>query len=171
MHESEHAAAADAGVRFGGTTPILRVDDLDASLAFYTGQLGFAEEWRAGGFASVGRGRATLMLCEGDQGQAGTWVYVGVSDADALHAEFRGRGVAIRQPPTNYPWGAREMQVCDPDHHVLRFGSDALPGEPIGDWVDGSGTRWRPQPDGSWHLVDDSPSNPMDTDRSGSAAS
>jgi len=33
---------------------------------------------------------------------------------------------------------------------VLRFGSDAVAGEPIGDWLDGDGVRWSWQPDGSW---------------------
>jgi len=141
MDDSTDAAPTRAALRFGGVTPILRVEKLDVSLAFYTERLGFAEEWRDGGFASVARGRATLMLCEGDQGHAGTWVYVGVSDADALHEELRARGVAIRHPPANYPWGAREMQVTDPDGHVLRFGSDALPGEPLGEWLDGNRRR------------------------------
>ncbi|MGH7176551.1 MAG: hypothetical protein ACREJC_04140 [Tepidisphaeraceae bacterium] len=29
----------------------------------------------------------------------------------------------IRQPPTNFPWGLREMNVQDPDGHRLRMGS------------------------------------------------
>jgi uncharacterized glyoxalase superfamily protein PhnB len=90
------------------------------------------------------------MLCEGDQGRAGTWVYVGVSDADALHDELRARGAVVRHPPTNYPWGARELQVADPDGHVLRLGAEARAGEPLGEWLDGQGRRWLPQPDGSW---------------------
>ena len=59
----------------------------------------------------------------------------------------------MRHPPTNYPWGARELQVTDPDGHVLRFGSDAVPGEPLGDWLDGDGVRWVPQPDGTWRAA------------------
>jgi uncharacterized glyoxalase superfamily protein PhnB len=34
-------------------------------------------------------------------------------------------GAIIRQPPTNFPWGVREMNVEDPDGHRLRIGSDA----------------------------------------------
>ena len=153
--QPENAAAAKpaGGVDIGGATPILRVGSLAASLAFYQTGLGFALRWRDGDFACVGRGDATLMLCEGCQGQPGTWVYVGAGDADLLAEELRGRGVALRHPPTNYPWGARELQVADPDGHVLRFGSDARPGEPLGDWLDEQGRRWTPQPDGTWRAA------------------
>jgi uncharacterized glyoxalase superfamily protein PhnB len=102
----------------------------------------------------VTRDEATLMLSQGDQGHPGCWVYVGVSDADALHAELLARGALVRHPPTNYPWGARELHVTDPDGHVLRFGSEAVEGEPIGDWLDGDGVRWIPRADGSWHTAD-----------------
>lgn len=135
---------------FGGVTPILRVADLKASLAFYVDALGFTVDWSyLDGFAQVRRGAVALMLCEGDQGQSGTWVYCGVSDADAFYAELCAKQVAVRHPPTNYPWRARELQIADPDGHVLRFASDATD-EPFGPWRDGSGTLWHPQPDGGW---------------------
>ena len=140
-------------IEFGGSTPILRVADVARSLAFYTGQLGFTLDFRQGGFAGISRGRAHLMLSQGEQGHAGAWVYVGVSDCDALHAELLRTGVAVRVPPGNYPWGAREMQVSDPDGHVLRFGSDAVPGASPGEWIDDSGTRWQVRPDGTWNRV------------------
>jgi uncharacterized glyoxalase superfamily protein PhnB len=142
------------GVRFAHATPILRVSNFEASVAYYVDALGFTLEWRDGYFGSVRRGDATLMLSQGSQGCAGTWVYLSVSDADALHEEMRGRGARIRHPPTNYPWGSRELQVFDLDGHVLRLGSDARPGEPFGDWLDEAGVRWRPQPGGGWAKVE-----------------
>jgi uncharacterized glyoxalase superfamily protein PhnB len=63
-----------------------------------------------------------------------TCVWFGVSDAQALFDEISARNATIRLPPTNYPW-AYEMQVTDPDGHVLRFGSDAKDDRPYGDWV------------------------------------
>ena len=142
-----------AAATVGGVTPILRVADLEASVAYYAGRLGFDLQWRDGTVASVGRGRASLMLCEGDQGHAGTWVWIAASDVDALYAEFERRGARLRHPPANYPWGSRECQVTDPDGHVLRFGADPRPGEPVGEWLDGEGRRWLPQPDGSWRAA------------------
>jgi uncharacterized glyoxalase superfamily protein PhnB len=138
---------------FEGITPILRVSDFEASLDYYVRVLGFALVFREGRFGCVRRGGASLMLSEGSQGHAGTWVYVGVSDADLLHDEIRPRGATIRQPPTNYPWGSRELHVFDPDGHVLRFGSEAREGEPFGPWLDEQGVRWLPLPDGSWQRV------------------
>ena len=153
MAEQDSAAVAAPGVEFGSVTPILRVADLDVSLEYYVRALGFAVEFRDGGFASVRRGKASLMLCQGDQGHRGTWLWLAVSDADAAHEELRTRGASIRHPPTNYPWGSRELHVSDPDGHVLRLGSDTLPGEPIGEWLDAEGTRWVPHP-GGWRRAE-----------------
>ena len=141
-------------IQFTGAMPILRVADFDASLAYYADVLGFTVHWRDGQFGCVGRGGASMMLSEGSQGHAGTWVYVSVSDADALFDELRGRGARIRHPPRNFPWAARELHVFDLDGHVLRFGSDAVPGEPLGDWLDENGVFWSPQPDGGWRKTE-----------------
>jgi catechol 2,3-dioxygenase-like lactoylglutathione lyase family enzyme len=137
----------------GGVTPILRVESLDVSVAYYVERLGFQLEWRTDPLASVGRGRASLMLSEGDQGHAGTWVWIAASDVDALWTELQSRGAHLRHPPTNYPWGSRECQATDPDRHVLRFGAESRPDQPLGEWLDGRGRRWAPQPDGAWYEV------------------
>jgi hypothetical protein len=39
-------------------------------------------------------------------------------------------GARIRQEPENYSW-AYEMQVEDPNGHVLRFGSEPLKDRPF----------------------------------------
>ena len=74
------------------------------------------------------------MLCQGHQGRPGTWVWIGVADADAIEQEYRASGAAIRLPPTNYPW-AYEMHVEDPDGHVIRLGSDPKADRPFSEWV------------------------------------
>jgi hypothetical protein len=80
----------------GGVFPILRVADLEASLRYYETQLGFAAQWRSGAVASVQRDRAAIMLCQGDQGHAGTWLWIAVSDADAIYTELQARGALAR---------------------------------------------------------------------------
>ena len=139
---------ADA-VRFEGATPILRVRSLDAAIDHYVRALGFAVGWRDGQMAYVSRDRVSLMLCEGDQGHTGGWVWIGVEDAGALHAEYRTRGANIRHAPTNYPW-AFEMQVEDLDGNVLRFGSEPRADMPVGEWLDGGGKLWVQRPEGGW---------------------
>jgi uncharacterized glyoxalase superfamily protein PhnB len=136
----------------GGIVPILRVRDLAESVAYYVRVLGFTHDWTHGTVASIHRDRASAMLCEGDQGQPGTWLWIGVNDVDALYAELQQRGARLRHPPTNYPWGSRECQVSDLDGHVLRFGADVLAGEAAGPFRDGEGRLWFPEAGGGWRL-------------------
>lgn len=154
MSNQENPGSVSHEVTFEQATPILRVSDFDLSVAYYVRSLGFSLAWRDHGFGCVRRGDAALMLSQRSQGCGGTWIYVSVSDADALHDELAGRGARIRHPPTNYPWGSRELHVFDPDGHVLRFGSENRPGEPLGEWLDEAGVRWLPQPDGGWSRVE-----------------
>jgi predicted enzyme related to lactoylglutathione lyase len=77
--------------------------------------------WFRDGF--VARSGHAIMLCQGAQGQPGTWIWIGVDDIDPLFAEYRTKGAQFLQVPTDRPW-AYEMQLLDPDGHVLRFGSE-----------------------------------------------
>ena len=149
---SENSASTDVSshATLGRVNPILRVDSVDRSVRYYLEQLGFSLQWRDGMVAGVTRGQTSFILCQGDQGHPGTWVWIPTSDVDALYAEMKERGAKLRHAPANYPWGSRECQVTDPDGHVLRFGADLKPGEPFGDWIDGEGRTWTPEPDGGW---------------------
>jgi predicted enzyme related to lactoylglutathione lyase len=118
------AESAESRVRFEGSQPILRVENMEASLRFYVGVLGFENaSWGNEAFTSVRRDGAALYLCRREQGRGRAWVWIGVEDVEQLHEELKSCGVAIRLPPTNYPW-ALEMQIEDPDGNVLRLGSD-----------------------------------------------
>ena len=113
-----------AGLPIECVNPILRVEDMAASLRFYVDVLGFANApWGGDDFTCVSRDGAAIYLCRGDQGRGGAWVWVGVQDVEALHAALTARGLAIRKPPTNHPW-ACEMEIEDPDGNVLRLGSE-----------------------------------------------
>jgi catechol 2,3-dioxygenase-like lactoylglutathione lyase family enzyme len=141
-------------INFENSIPILRVSNLKASVDFYRDVLGFALDWEAKyGFASVSRGRSGLYLAEGDQGQTGSWVWIGVGDVEPLFEEYLASGAAVRTAPTNFPW-ALEMQVEDADRNVLRFGSDPLDGEPQGPWRDMKGDNWIVDDEGGWAKAD-----------------
>jgi uncharacterized glyoxalase superfamily protein PhnB len=127
---------------FHAATPILRVRSHAVSLDYYVRVLGFIMAWNEGGMASVSRGQCSLMLCEGHQGNPGTWVWIGVGDAEALFQEFSAKSAIIRLPPTNYRW-ALEFHVEDPDGHILRFGSEPETDKPFSEWV-----AWYQQPTG-----------------------
>ncbi|MGD0693637.1 MAG: VOC family protein [Terriglobia bacterium] len=151
---SQTGAPNAPSVKFEGGNPIFRVRSVAASLDYYVRVLGFKLDWEASeGFASVSRGRFHLFLCEGDQGNSGTWVWIGVSDAQALFEEYRAAGAKVRHPPTNYSW-AYEMQVEDLDGNVLRMGSEPKPNLPIGEWLDMRGDAWMMFPDRGWTRVE-----------------
>ena len=116
-------------VRFENSQPILRVENMEASLRFYVGILGFKNaDWGNGDFTSINRDGAVLYLCRGAQGRGGAWVWMGVEDAQKLHDQLKAQGVPVRMPLTNHSW-ALEFQVEDPDGNVLRLGSEPI--EPV----------------------------------------
>jgi len=113
-----------ARTKFECANPILSVADMARSVRYYVDVLGFTNaDWGGDDFTCVTRDNAGIYLSEGDQGQPGTWAWIGVGDVEALYEEYKARGAAILHPPETYPW-ACEMKVADPDGHVLRFGSD-----------------------------------------------
>lgn len=150
---NDPSARSVADMFFGAPTPILPVSDLTASIDYYVDVLGFRLDWSEPGgygFASVSRGKCHLFLAEGDQGRPGSvWAWIGVGNVEALCEDYRRKSAKIRHPPTNYSW-AYEMQVEDLDGNVLRMGSDPLPGQPGGPWLDMRGVLWIPTSDGGW---------------------
>jgi catechol 2,3-dioxygenase-like lactoylglutathione lyase family enzyme len=138
---------------FHAAAPIFRVANLAASLDYYVKALGFTIDWEYKHLiASVSRDECCIFLSEGDQGNPGSWAWIGVGDAEALHEEYRSKGAKIRNPPTNYAW-AYEMQVEDLDGNVLRLGSDQKEDQPTGAWRDMRGDLWAAKPEGGWERV------------------
>jgi catechol 2,3-dioxygenase-like lactoylglutathione lyase family enzyme len=129
---TDTASTKAASSRVECVIPILHVRDLAASLAFYLDVLGFQTDWRGERQASVSRDGKAIMLCQGEQGHPGTWVWIGVEDVEPLYADYKARGANVVQEPTNY-WWALEFRIADPDGHVLRFGSDAKRDRPTVD--------------------------------------
>jgi catechol 2,3-dioxygenase-like lactoylglutathione lyase family enzyme len=115
-----------------GSAPILRVRDMSTSLRYYVDVLGFKNaHWGTNEFTCVTREvHAGIYLCQGGQGQPGTWVWIGAEDVEALYQEYKASGAKFRHPSQNYPW-AYEMKIEDPDDHVLRFGSEPRSDRPF----------------------------------------
>lgn len=128
---------------FYPAVPVLRVQDVEASIAYYRDHLGFELHWNWGGsFVCVQRGPCSLYLTNDNQSQPRMWVWIGVEDVRVLHAEYVKSGAKVRNPPNNFEW-ALEMQVEDLDGNVLRFGSDPEKDKPLGVWRDADGVGWR----------------------------
>lgn len=120
--------------RIENVTAILSVSDMNKSLSFYIGILGFKKaDWGDDSFTCIYKDNSGLYLCKGGQGVSGTWIWVGFDgDIFTLHQKLKSDGVTIKLPPTNFSW-AYEMQVEDPDGHILRFGTDPSEKEPFFD--------------------------------------
>lgn len=103
--------------------PILKVESLQASLSYYQEVLGFSATFAGDSFAGLERDNWRIYLAEGEQGQAGMWLWIGLHDVDAMFEECRSKGAKLRGEIINNPW-AREFHVEDPDGHVLRFGGE-----------------------------------------------
>jgi len=116
------------GVEFQSVSPVIPVRDLDAALDRYR-LLGFEAEGYSGPerYGFVERGNVSLHLIEWnehDPARTGAHVYLYVSDADALHAEWSSAGVEGRLSPLHdTPYGLREFGFVDPEGTLLRVGS------------------------------------------------
>jgi predicted lactoylglutathione lyase len=112
--------------------PVLHVEDLERSVRFYTETLGFAIDWGANEgdtICSVSRDGCCIMPSEGDRGNWGTWVWIGLED-ESLFDLLKNQEIRILQEPMNRPW-AYEMKIEDIDGNVLWLGTEPRRGEPF----------------------------------------
>jgi uncharacterized glyoxalase superfamily protein PhnB len=130
--------AGNDGSGLFGIRPVLCVDCVARSIAYYVDSLGFrlGLTWsdkekrflRPGDeaeptFALVGRGQVQLMLSQKCQGAPGMWLHLDIHTAgqlDSLYEEWTRKGARIVEPPSVRPWGMYEMRVQDLDGHMLR---------------------------------------------------
>jgi len=115
-------------VRVESVAPVLPVADLARAIGHYEA-LGFEVTSYDGGadYAYANRGDVHLHLV-GHHGLDPlvntSAVYLYVSDADVLYAQWRMAGLDGRLiAPTNTPYGLREGAHVDPDGNLIRFGS------------------------------------------------
>jgi hypothetical protein len=115
-------------ISFTSVAPVLRVRNPAAALERYR-RLGFTTDDNDGParYGFVDRGGVSLHLTEWgqfDPARGGATVYLYVSDADALYAEWSRADVAGRlEPPHDTDYGLREFVFVDEDGTVHRVGS------------------------------------------------
>lgn len=114
--------------------PVLHVTDVEASLHFYIGQLGFTSPWRfdeegRAYVAQVDRQGCALILARTWPEKVGKGLMfislnvepetreAAAAAVDALRTEFEARGVAVKEGS----WGYRLLVVDDPDGNQLFF--------------------------------------------------
>jgi hypothetical protein len=123
-------------------TPILNVSNILESFAWFE-KLGWKKGFDWGSpptFGSVCSGEYEIFLCQGAQGgrgksalattggendsdsaDKGVWMSIWVDDVDEIHRHCLAQGLEVTWPPTDEPWGVREMHVRHPDGHVFRI--------------------------------------------------
>jgi catechol 2,3-dioxygenase-like lactoylglutathione lyase family enzyme len=115
-------------VRFTGLAPVLLVPDVAAALAWYRDVLGCeVEPWRPepGDYGYVTRDACAIHVARAPAARPNGEpfdVYLWVDDVEALHEALRARGADVLHPPTDRPWGMREIRVRDLNGYVLGIG-------------------------------------------------
>ncbi len=113
--------------------PVLLVNDIHRAVSFYTEKLGFTVNELHGeppSFAMAMSNDKTIMLKQSAGGPrenaaslSGVWdVYLWVRDIDAVAETLRSAGVAIHRGPEKTPYGCTEIEIKDPDGHLIAFG-------------------------------------------------
>ena len=111
--------------------PVLPVQDIGESCAWYAGYLGFEIVARAGEppfFAHLLRDSIRLHLRQATQpAETGAWpaATLMVENAPALFAEFEAAGLGFHRRLGSPDWGPRSFLVADPDGNLLLFADGA----------------------------------------------
>jgi len=115
------------------------VDDVAASVDFYTRHFGFTVLNAYPAFADVQRGNLRLLLsgpqssaarpmADGEQPRAGGWnrIHFIVDDLDAEMAKLTAAGVAFRNDVVTGPGGSQVL-ACDPSGNLIELFQPAAP--------------------------------------------
>jgi len=125
----------DPEVAFERVAPVIPVRDIDAAVERYR-RLGFQVEVYSGParYAFADRGPVSMHLHRWTGwDRTGAIVYLYVSDADALHAEWSRAGVDGQfGDPFDTDYGLREFEYTDPEGTLHRVGSPLVSPENTG---------------------------------------
>ena len=66
-------------------------------------------------------GRCPDALPPEQLGDHNYFAFLATDNVDGLHVEFAANGAHIISPPTDKPWGWREMAVATPEGHRMTF--------------------------------------------------
>ncbi|MEM7412686.1 MAG: VOC family protein [Myxococcota bacterium] len=126
---------------FAADYVVLIVNDLDRSLAFYTGRLGLQLNHRVDAYAQLATGRTRIALYQReamaetlgrplsapDPDAPSFELGFKVEDVDAAYDELVEAGVPSVIEPTTRPWGQRTAYLRDPDGYLIELAQDPEP--------------------------------------------
>jgi predicted enzyme related to lactoylglutathione lyase len=100
---------------------LVRPTDFERSFRFYAETLGLHvyRQWTSGSTRGVvfflGGGFLELSGSSQTGARESVALWLQVRDVDSVGDKLEEAGVNIIEPPTDKPWGLREMQIRDPD--------------------------------------------------------
>ena len=104
--------------------PVLHVPDVQATARYYRDVLGFTWDFGDDTYSVVWRDNSAIHFVKDDGSPARIHLFQWVRDVDAYHSEIVNRGAEITGPPTNQPYGIRELTVRDINGVGIVFGQD-----------------------------------------------
>jgi catechol 2,3-dioxygenase-like lactoylglutathione lyase family enzyme len=110
--------------KFGRVAPSIYVSDLDRSIAFWTGQLGFEVKFTNGApasFAVLRRDAAEFHLAVNPDIAGKCHCHIMVEGIEDLYDTVAANGMHIIQRLKKQPWGFRDIVVVDPDGNMLEL--------------------------------------------------
>lgn len=110
-----------------GVMGVLAVSDVEASLKFYTEQLGFTDAWSIGtpptyGGAKAGGFDMHVRRVESVALGTGLGLYIEVEDVDGLYDQCVAKGLRLVDEVADRPYKMRDFKVSDPDGIEIGFG-------------------------------------------------
>ena len=120
VHRRDKQAALAGPTRIVNEDPVFLVSDVARAKDHYV-KLGFATDDHDETYAFALRDDLTIHLAQADGRPIAGHVYLHVTDADELAADWRKAGMEVVDPE-NQEYGKREGRHVDPDGNVIRFG-------------------------------------------------
>lgn len=116
-------------IKLNGPTPVLYVTNVEETVRFYCDLLGFECTNRMGGWASLSRDEAEVMISlpnehvPFDKPTFTGSLYFNTDDVDALWAKLKDKATVV-YPIENFPYGMREFAIRDNNGYCLQFGQE-----------------------------------------------
>jgi len=104
---------------------LVRPTDFERSFRFYAERLAlhiyreWSSEFTRGVVFFLGGGFLELSGSSRTEASESVGLWLQVREVDVLGHELEEAGVDIIEPPTDKPWGLREMQIRDPDGLII----------------------------------------------------
>ena len=116
-------------MKFENVRPMLAVNNIDDTVRFYRGVLGFECANQMDGWAALSRDNVELMISLPNAHEpfekptlTGS-IYFNTTDVDALWEQIKDN-VSVVYPIENFFYGMREFAIRDNNGYILQFGQE-----------------------------------------------